>query len=339
MLEHIVLRPTAEVPGARIGLVAPHVVLEYNPAYLAALSPDERAAVLEHELRHILHRHEERRGERDPVRWNVACDMAINSHIAGLPTGAVQPPTHLWGKRAEDIYEALPAHLDVSTDCVCLASSHAAARQARQRMARRLLHGTRGRRHADTLAEALRRLAGDLPDVAEEGLLPQGTLSVPWLDILSRYNRPQGSRRTLQRPDRRGLSAWGKARQQRPQVVVVMDTSGSISAALGAAFVNELHRLRPHCLALTVLMADETVHAVLAFEELPGRSFRGRGNTDFNAALTYVNTHLRDHDLCVYLTDGQGKPPEVQPVMPLVWVVTENRQFPGRPVVFVSAKR
>jgi predicted metal-dependent peptidase len=47
---------------------------------------------------------------------------------------------------------------------------------------------------------------------------------------------------------------------------------------------------------------------------------------------------LRDYDLCVYLTDGQGKLPGVQPVMPLVWVVTENRQFPGRPVVFVSTQ-
>jgi predicted metal-dependent peptidase len=121
-------------------------------------------------------------------------------------------------------------------------------------------------------------------------------------------------------------------------VVVAVDTSGSISAALGAAFVAELQRLRPHCLALTVLMADDTVHAVLTGEALPGRSFRGRGNTDFNAALAYVNTHLRDHDLCVYLTDGQGKLPEVQSVVPLVWVVTENRQFPGRPVVFVPTK-
>jgi predicted metal-dependent peptidase len=267
LIEHIVLRSTQEVPGARIGLVAPHVVLEYNPAYLAALSPDEQAAVLEHELRHILHRHEERRGERDPWRWNVACDMAINSHITGLPAAALQPPAHLWGKRAEDIYEALPAHPDVSTDCMCLASSQEAARQVRQRIARRLLHGARGRRQADTLTETLRRLAGELSDATDECLLPQGTLGVPWLDILRRYSRSQGSRRTLLRPDRRGLSAWGKARQQQPRVVVAVDTSGSISAALGAMFVAELQRLRPHCLALTVLMADDTVHAILACEE------------------------------------------------------------------------
>ena len=117
-------------------------------------------------------------------------------------------------------------------------------------------------------------------------------------------------------------------------MVAVVDTSGSISAALGSAFLAELQRLRACCSSLTVIMADATVQAVLPFEELPEKSFVGRGETNFTPAIAYVNTHLADHDLLVYLTDGHGALPSVDAVVPLVWIITANREFPGRPAVF-----
>src|SRR5262249_55673125 len=73
ILDQVVLQSSTAIPGARVVCVPPRFTLEYNPTYLASLPPHQQAALLEHELRHILHRHLERQGTRDPQRWNIAC--------------------------------------------------------------------------------------------------------------------------------------------------------------------------------------------------------------------------------------------------------------------------
>ena len=66
-------------------------VTHYNPATVATWTPAEAGAVLVHELEHLLRRHHERCGDRDPANWNVAGDAEINQRLAGLPDGAVYP--------------------------------------------------------------------------------------------------------------------------------------------------------------------------------------------------------------------------------------------------------
>lgn len=335
VLGQVELRPTSVISGARILFVPPRFVVEYNPAYLASLLPEQQAAVLEHELRHILHRHLERRGEREPVRWNIACDLAINDDIPHLPANTLRPPRRLRGKRAEEIYESLPTEQVSAPTCFCQAAPSSRGFQDLLGSVYRWLLGEAQRRFGKAQVTAeLARLAGDLPGATQEMLPPGWDVGVHWPDILSRYCRPQRSRRTLLRPDRRGLSPWGKQRDRQRRIVAILDTSGSITATVGAAFLAELHRLRSYCSVLVVILADAAVQAVLPFEELTGKPFVGRGGTDFAPAITYVNTHLADCDLCVYLTDGCGQLPAVSSAVPLVWVVTGNKEFPGRPAVF-----
>jgi len=68
-------------------------VTHYNPEIVQKWSTAETAAVLIHELEHLLRRHHERCGERDPGRFNIAGDAEINQRLAGLPDGAVYPET------------------------------------------------------------------------------------------------------------------------------------------------------------------------------------------------------------------------------------------------------
>ncbi len=53
-------------------------VTHYNPATVAGWTPAERAAVLVHELEHLLRDHHGRCGDRDPQGFNVAGDAEIN---------------------------------------------------------------------------------------------------------------------------------------------------------------------------------------------------------------------------------------------------------------------
>src|SRR6186713_3676596 len=67
-----------------------HWRLYYNDAWLAAHTVEENAAVLIHEVSHLLREHEARKhaaAVRDVVLWNTATDCEINDDLIaeGLP--------------------------------------------------------------------------------------------------------------------------------------------------------------------------------------------------------------------------------------------------------------
>ena len=66
-------------------------VTHYNPTTVAGWTVAERAAVIVHELEHLLRDHHGRCGDRDPGQFNVASDAEINQRLAELPAGAVYP--------------------------------------------------------------------------------------------------------------------------------------------------------------------------------------------------------------------------------------------------------
>ncbi len=70
--------------------------IEFGPLFAASLSFPHLLFVFLHELLHISLGHHVRRGDRDPVLWNQACDYVVNSILfaAGLelPEGALFDP-------------------------------------------------------------------------------------------------------------------------------------------------------------------------------------------------------------------------------------------------------
>jgi predicted metal-dependent peptidase len=83
--------------------------LFYNPVFTESLTDKECIGVLLHETAHIAFLHCYRRKYRDPKRWNVACDKAVNAVLVAanitLPKDCV-PPGPL-GALAEELYEQI----------------------------------------------------------------------------------------------------------------------------------------------------------------------------------------------------------------------------------------
>ena len=65
----------------------------YNPEFFAKLTDEERRDVLKHEYYHIVFLHVTDRMPEgvDMKLWNVATDLAINSHLYNLPEGGLIP--------------------------------------------------------------------------------------------------------------------------------------------------------------------------------------------------------------------------------------------------------
>jgi predicted metal-dependent peptidase len=86
------------------------VSLFYNPEFVDTLNAAELAGVLAHEVMHAALQHHTRRGDRNPVRWNMACDYAINPIL--LDAGLTLPKdvlidSRFRGMSAERIYNQI----------------------------------------------------------------------------------------------------------------------------------------------------------------------------------------------------------------------------------------
>jgi predicted metal-dependent peptidase len=95
-----------------------HWRLYYNHRWLETHSVEENAALLIHEVSHLLRDHETRKqhaGARDHRRWNTAGDCEINDdlHAEGLPLPGDPPLPSKYGlssgNTAETYYQTLPA--------------------------------------------------------------------------------------------------------------------------------------------------------------------------------------------------------------------------------------
>ncbi|WP_162530850.1 vWA domain-containing protein [Rhodovastum atsumiense] len=248
----------------------------YNPGWCAEIGTERTAAVIAHEVLHIVLKHHLRRGARLPGLWNIAADFAINATL--LKDGFVLPDDLLidhagrfTGLPAEAIYERLlqeqptrpaPAAPDVgpsgpgATSLDAPASSGPAG-EPRWGQVRDLtqmdgspLPESRRRQAGRDLdvrirqAAAMARRAGKLPSTLVE-MIAAGAPRIDWRDRFRQVF--DGTRREALdwgRPNRRflphGLYLPGWRRSGAGVIAFVLDTSGSISPRELAAYTAEV---------------------------------------------------------------------------------------------------
>jgi len=92
-------------------------MLLFNEVFASQQTLKEIRAIIAHEIDHLVHRHPNRRGSRDPERFNIAADMAVNHDInedlnehptsreyVELPPWVIQPAQGVTDCTAENFY-------------------------------------------------------------------------------------------------------------------------------------------------------------------------------------------------------------------------------------------
>jgi len=70
------------------------------------LTQEEKIAVLEHEILHVLNKHLLRQDNRNHYVWNLANDIAINQYIKGLPAGMICPDCNAFVRKIGTGYQS-----------------------------------------------------------------------------------------------------------------------------------------------------------------------------------------------------------------------------------------
>lgn len=301
----------------------------WNREFLARLTPAEVDGVLLHEILHAALLHVTRRGPRDPILWNIACDIVVNGIVedAGLslPKGAVRKKE--WEKFAvEEVYALLDKHairITIPEGWNDLLDPGPGAHDAIE------AHWKQALAQAKTINHG--HLQGKLPAGLDRELGGLEPARLNWRSYLWRYlvRTPTDFSELDRRLIHRGLYVE-TLQSDSVRVFVCIDTSGSIGNEELKLFLGELMGILsayPHIQA-DLWWADADVYGPYRMESVGDEIPRpqGGGGTDFRPFFTAVEKLAREEGipdaLCVYLTDGYGAFPDPAPALPTLWVVT-----------------
>ena len=320
------------------------------------------ATVLEHECYHILRNDLERKQDRDPIRWNIAADAAINDDLYKLkykwPIKDYIIPKMLGlkdGETAEFYYENMKVKVK---ECCCGGISgnpgewEKVDKDGKDSQGNQVIKGELPPALPGSEVESIRRnvaetckTAGNIPQHlrvwANDFLTPP---RIPWRKLLmmrvkaSLFTAAGASDYTYKRPSRRseGLRRiWPNApimpsmHHPLPRVSLVVDTSGSMyGESIKLAFSEILGVVRALGCPVKVYATDAAVEAIAnvgSVKDLDKIDFGG-GGTDMGIGMKEASKDKPD--LIVVLTDGYTgwpTPEEVNPKKIIVALTTTQK--------------
>lgn len=177
------------------------------------------------------------------------------------------------------------------------------------------------------------KLGGEMARLVDHLLQPK----LPWRMLLAHYVRSIGRDDfTYTRPSRReGAAIFPSLRSTEVDVVVAVDTSGSISEQELSEFLGEIDAIKGQMRArITLLACDAEIQQGSPWVFEPWEECRftetlqGGGGTRFSPVFDWVDERDRPPDLLVYFTDGAGEFPPRPPAYPVLWLVKGKRPVP-----------
>ncbi|ACM19689.1 protein of unknown function DUF2201, VWFA superfamily [Geotalea daltonii FRC-32] len=334
-------------------------VLTVDGGRFAALPPMEQEGLLRHAVMHVLHLHMLRRKGRNSHDWDMACDLAVNPGIEGLPPEAAMPASYGQpdGLAAEEYYARLTSPFDMGNlagggigNAAQDTGGHAGADARKDSAFHRgaTIDSHDSWHEADStplklgeevvqgmVKEALRATDGAVPpelrQVVEGYLTPA---PIPWKQVLRQFLATAGRtgrQTTWSREHRRFEHTTPGIRKHRKlNLLVGVDVSDSTNApVLREAFAWELQQIaRGRETTLTVVYANSRIQKI---EHLSGRgvvqSYHGGGFTDLRPLFDHARTMQPRPTAVIYLTDGFGEAPDTM-VIPTLWVLTREGDRP-----------
>ena len=177
------------------------------------------------------------------------------------------------------------------------------------------------------------KLGGSMARMVDHFLQPQ----LPWRMLLAHYmTRASRNDYSFAHPSRReGTAILPGLRSQHIDLLVVLDTSGSISDDEMQEFLSEVNAIKGQVGArITLHACDEKLAAEgpWIFDpwedvKLPGK-LPGGGGTRFTPVFEWAEWQDRAPDLLVYFTDAKGEFPKSEPSYPVLWLVKGKEKVP-----------
>jgi predicted metal-dependent peptidase len=311
----------------------------YNPEFVLSMSHKVTMSAVAHEVMHCVLDHLARRDGRDPKKWNHAGDYALNQILEDvqfeIPKEWLRADGYK-GMSADEIYKMLPDMPDDQGGAGAPGGSldemlpgepdPAAQTQMTQEWKVATIQ-------AANAAKAMGKLPSDLQRFVE-GLTAS---KVDWRAELRRFvSERSKADYSWSRPNRTmlhyGVYMPSLYSESMGDIIIGVDTSGSISDDVLAAFSAEVNAIAAEVLPATihVVYCDAQVNHVDVFQRHDQVKLtpHGGGGTRFSPVFDYVAEQNLRPVCLVYLTDLFGETNFPEPEYPTLWTCISNEVAP-----------
>ena len=325
--------------------------LLYAPSFAADLTDKEITFVLAHEVLHCALGHIWRLGDRCPDKWNQACDYIINDQliehidngckVMSMPTMGLHDPQYR-GKSAEEIYNLLPPPApqpqpqpcgtftppppEVEPDENGEEADQKGAPQAPKNMSESEWKIAAVQAQNAQNASGQGNTPGSLDRLIKEHITP----AIPWQEHLREFTNAITRddytwSRTNSRYAHTGFSLPTLHSESIGDIVIAIDTSGSVNDFLLARFLSETQSLLDTAkpASIHILSCDTQVKNPKTYhhgDDLTTYTPHGGGGTAFQPVFTHIKENNIDPIALIYFTDGMGSFPPEQPYYPTLWL-------------------
>lgn len=342
------------IKTAAVGPNGVSFTLYVNNTFWNTLSNSEQISVLKHELMHICFFHLTDEFKADnPYNMNIAEDVSINQLITGLPGGCVtlQSLSKILGKKLEPnrgswyYYREIEDFAKKHPDKCMLGVGVGDFKQIDDHTmwpsdiseAERKLYENQIKSKLKETEAFINKQAGHIPGELKEILekIKNNPPVFNWRNYLRRVVGDSISsdlQLTRMRPSKRLPDARGTRLKRKPNICVVIDTSGSINMNNFSDFMSEINHIYKTGVEITIVECDTKITKICKFDKKSKFEFVGRGGTDMTDAISYYKEH-KEFSSCVIFTDGYLSKFTFSTYKNLIWIITsdgnKSQKFPG----------
>ncbi len=185
------------------------------------------------------------------------------------------------------------------------------------------------KRMLDQASTAAGKTPAGLKDVLED--LYKNVLDWRWLLQRAMTMGTMKCRKTIAtwtRPNRRNPDLKGRKRLRMPEIVVAVDTSGSMGHNDIKRCFSEINKIANTTRSLYLMQFSARVECCDKVKRLSPNNIeiKDRGGTSFNSVYNYVEKEIpAKHPLVIILTDGEDAEGSPRDSFELIWVILESR--------------
>ncbi len=311
-------------------------MLVFNTEFMAKLSRAEVAAILKHEILHLLLLHGKRANDKyDRQSQNIAMDCAINQYIEDVPDGCVnlKQLEEFCGQtllpfETFEYYHSKMVQAAKDSGNLKTVDDHdleIPGEETNEDMAKAAVKTASDK--------ALNSAKGVMPNNLDKVLGALGQAKLNWKSILRNFiSRNISSTTQLTRKKIHRRFEWdqpGKKKKRELTLGVCIDCSGSVSDESIQQFYAEISSMLPSISKAWIVQADCVVqHVELATKNTKLVATRkGAGGTAYGPAL--AECVAKKCDAIAYLGDLDCADVPENPGIPVLWCTVGSETRPG----------
>lgn len=347
---------TKDVPTLAVAPNGINISLLINEDFWNSLDDKAQLAVLTHEVIHLCFLHLQMQTEfEDKEIFNYAADTEVNCYIDNLPEGCitVQSLNKELGldlKERQGTKEYYKALIDIKNKYISKAEeflknhpldNHETWKEFDQLSdpVKKLIENQLKAKLKET-EEAVQKHAGNIPGELSEILkaIKDKPAVFNWKKYFRRLIGNSIDSEVLltrMRPSKRFPNAKGIRLKRKPNILVGVDTSGSVSKAELAEFFSEINYIYKSGVKVTVVECDTEIRNIFEYKGSQNIEINGRGGTELKPVIEYYNSH-KEYSVCVMFTDGYLFSFNLPKCNNLIWVISHNGNkddiFPGKTI-------